>query len=213
MRIYSFMQSPLIIAISGASGSGKSLFTENLLNAFSEQGKAVQILREDHYYRAQDHLPMESREKANYDHPNAFEHELLKQHLNQLRVGESIEYPHYCFKTHTRLADTETLQAAPVIILEGIMLLARPELLPLFNVKVFIDTPLDICLMRRMIRDVKERGRSIESIARQYEATVKPMYHEFIEPSRFTADVVVTKGGKNHIALEVIKSHIQQALM
>ncbi|MBD3586993.1 uridine kinase [Salinimonas sp. HHU 13199] len=207
------MQSPLIIAISGASGSGKSLFTENLLKAFAVQGKPVQILREDHYYRAQDHLPMEAREQNNYDHPNAFEHELLKAHLQTLREGEAIEYPHYCFKTHTRLPETERLLPAPVIILEGIMLLARPELLPLFDVKIFIDTPLDICLMRRMMRDVKERGRTLESVAKQYEKTVKPMYHQFIEPSRFTADVVVTQGGKNQIALDVIKSHIQQALL
>ncbi len=207
------MQQPLIIAISGASGSGKSLFTENLINAFSEQGRSVQILREDHYYRAQDHLAMEDREKNNYDHPNAFEHELLKAHLRALRNGEPIDYPNYCFKTHTRLPKTKRLQPAPVIILEGIMLLARPELLPLYDVKIFIDTPLDICLMRRMMRDIKERGRSIESVAKQYEATVKPMYHQFIEPSRFTADVVVTQGGKNQIALDVIKSHIQQALL
>ena len=207
------MQSPLIIAISGASGSGKSLFTENLLKAFAVQGQPVQILREDHYYRAQDHLPMEAREQNNYDHPNAFEHELLKAHLRSLREGEAIAYPHYCFKTHTRLPETERLLPAPVIILEGIMLLARPELLPLFDVKIFIDTPLDICLMRRMMRDVRERGRTLESVANQYETTVKPMYHQFIEPSRFTADVVVTQGGKNQIALDVIKSHIQQALL
>lgn len=207
------MHSSLIIAISGASGSGKSLFTENLLNAFSADGRPVQILREDHYYRAQDHLPMAEREKKNYDHPNAFEHELLKEHLMDLKQGKAIDYPHYCFTTHTRLPDTERLEPAPVIILEGIMLLARPELLPLFNVKIFVDTPLDICLMRRMMRDVKERGRSIESVARQYEETVKPMYHKFIEPSRFTADVNVTQGGMNEIALEVIKSHIKQALI
>lgn len=207
------MQSPLIIAISGASGSGKSLFTENLLSHFSVQGRPVQVLREDHYYRAQDHLPMAAREKNNYDHPNAFEHELLKSHLEDLRQGKPIDYPHYCYKTHTRLPETERLAPAPVIILEGIMLLARAELLPLFDVKIFIDTPLDICLMRRMIRDINERGRTIESVAKQYEATVKPMYHQFIEPSRFTADVVVTQGGKNQIALDVIKSHIQQALM
>ena len=207
------MPSSLIIAISGASGSGKSLFTENLFNAFSAKGRPVQILREDHYYRAQDHLEMEQREKTNYDHPNAFEHELLKQHLEDLRKGLSIDYPHYCFKTHTRLPETERLEPAPVIILEGIMLLARPELLPLYNVKVFVDTPLDICLMRRMMRDVKERGRSLESVAKQYETTVKPMYHQFIEPSRFTADVNVTQGGMNRIALDVIKSHIQQALL
>ena len=195
------MQSPLIIAISGASGSGKSLFTKNLFNGFSAQGRPVQVLREDHYYRAQDHLPMEQREKNNYDHPNAFEHELLKAHLQALRDGQPIDYPHYCYKTHTRLPETERLNPAPVIIL------------PLYDVKIFIDTPLDICLMRRMMRDLKERGRSIESVAKQYEETVKPMYHQFIEPSRFTADVVVTQGGKNQIALDVIKSHIQQALL
>ncbi|MCP5010623.1 MAG: uridine kinase, partial [Aestuariibacter sp.] len=156
---------------------------------------------------------MEEREENNYDHPNAFAHELLKAHLRALLTGEPIDYPNYCFKTHTRLPKTKRLQPAPVIILEGIMLLARPELLPLYDVKIFIDTPLDICLMRRMMRDIKERGRSIESVAKQYEATVKPMYHQFIEPSRFTADVVVTQGGKNQIALDVIKSHIQQALL
>ena len=207
------MFTPLIIAISGASGSGKTLFTENLVQSFVSKGQLVQILREDHYYRRQDHLSMEERVKTNYDHPNAFEHELLQQHLTELRAGKSIQYPFYCYKTHTRLEKTETKVPAPVIILEGIMLFARPELAPLFDVKVFIDTPLDICLMRRMIRDVSERGRTIESVAKQYEKTVKPMYHRFIEPSRFTADVVVTQGGMNQIALDVIKSHIQQAIM
>lgn len=202
----------LIIAISGASGSGKSLFTENLIKDESLGGQAVQVLREDHYYRAQDHLPMEERAKNNYDHPNAFEHELLREHIEALRNGQSIEYPHYCYQTHTRLKHTETLNSAPIIILEGIMLLTMRDLLPLYDVKVFIDTPLDICLMRRMMRDVKERGRTMESVAEQYEKTVKPMYHQFIEPSRFTADVIVTQGGNNLIALDVIKSHIQQAL-
>ncbi len=207
------MSSPLIIAISGASGSGKSLFTKNLLNEFAEEGKSVQVLREDHYYRAQDELPMQEREKVNYDHPNAFEHELLVQHLETLKTGQSIQYPQYCYKSHTRLKKTETLESAPVIIVEGIMLLASPELQPLYDVKIFVDTPLDICLLRRMKRDIAERGRTIDSIARQYESTVKPMYHQFIAPSRFTADVIVTQGGENRIALDVIKSHIQQALL
>lgn len=207
------MSTPLVIAISGASGSGKSLFTENLLKEFSEEGKPVQILREDHYYRSQDHLPMADREKNNYDHPKAFEHELLVQHLQALKNWQSIEYPHYCYKTHTRLAETETLISAPVIIIEGIMLLANDALQPLFDIKIFVDTPLDICLLRRLKRDIAERGRTFESVANQYESTVKPMYHQFIAPSRFTADVIVTQGGKNRIALDVIKSHIQQSLL
>lgn len=206
------MASPLIIAIAGASGSGKSLFTENLLKEFEQEGRPVQILREDHYYRAQDHLPMEEREKNNYDHPRAFEHELLVEHLNQLKDGQSVDYPTYCYKTHTRLQQREVLESAPVIIIEGIMLLASPELEPLYDVKIFVDTPLDICLLRRIKRDIAERGRTLESVANQYESTVKPMYHQFIAPSRFTADVIVTQGGENYIALDVIKSHIQQAL-
>lgn len=207
------MSAPLVIAISGASGSGKSLFTENLLKEFSEDGKPVQILREDHYYRAQDHLPMVEREKNNYDHPKAFEHELLVEHLQALKNWESVDYPSYCYKTHTRLAQTERLMSAPVIIVEGIMLLANQQLQPLFDIKIFVDTPLDICLLRRMKRDIAERGRTLESVAKQYESTVKPMYHQFIAPSRFTADVIVTQGGKNRIALDVIKSHIQQTLL
>lgn len=207
------MSTPLIIAISGASGSGKSLFTKNLLKEFSEKGKPVQILREDHYYRAQDHLSMSEREKTNYDHPKAFEHELLVSHLQALKNWQSIEYPHYCYKTHTRLEQTETLKSAPVIIIEGIMLLANEALQHMYDIKIFVDTPLDICLLRRMKRDIAERGRSIESVANQYESTVKPMYHQFIAPSRFTADVIVTQGGENKIALDVIKSHIQQSLL
>jgi uridine kinase len=207
------MSAPLVIAISGASGSGKSLFTENLLKEFSEDGKPVQILREDHYYRAQDHLPMLERGKNNYDHPKAFEHELLVEHLQALKAWKSIEYPHYCYKTHSRLEQTETLMSAPVIIIEGILLLANQELQHLFDVKIFVDTPLDICLLRRLKRDIAERGRTLESVAEQYESTVKPMYHQFIAPSRFTADVIVTQGGENRIALDVIKSHIQQTLL
>ncbi len=207
------MSSPLVIAISGASGSGKSLFTENLLKEFSEKGKSVQVLREDHYYRAQDHLAMSEREKTNYDHPKAFEHELLVEHLTALRNWQSIDYPHYCYKTHTRLDQKELLKSAPVIIIEGIMLLANEALQRMFDIRIFVDTPLDICLLRRMKRDIAERGRTLMSVADQYESTVKPMYHEFIAPSRFTADVIVTQGGENKIALDVIKSHIQQSLL
>lgn len=201
-----------VIAISGASGSGKSLFTDKITEYFKEIGANIQILREDHYYRNQDHLPMEERTKTNYDHPNAFEHELLLHHLKQLKNGETVECPLYCHKTHTRLAETKSLKPAQVVVVEGIMLLASAELLPLFDVKIFIDTPLDICLLRRIKRDLVERERSIESISQQYQDTVKPMYHQFIEPSRFIADVIVTQGGKNQIALDVIKSHIKQIL-
>lgn len=201
-----------VIAIAGASGSGKSLFTDEIKGYFKEVGANIRILREDHYYRNQDHLPMDERTKTNYDHPKAFEHELLLQHLENLKKGENIECPLYCHKTHTRLKNTYAVQPAQVIVVEGIMLLACQELLPLFDVKIFIDTPLDICLLRRIKRDIVERDRSLESISEQYQETVKPMYHQFIAPSRFIADVVITQGGKNQIALDVIKSHIKQIL-
>lgn len=201
-----------VIAISGGSGSGKSLFTDKIKHYFKENGADIQVIREDNYYRCQDHLEMEERIKTNYDHPQAFEHELLVSHLEQLKAGKAIECPEYCYKTHTRLKETRTIHPAQVIVVEGIMLLASPELIPLFDVKVFIDTPLDICLLRRIKRDLLERDRSLESISKQYQKTVKPMYHQFIAPSRFIADVVVTQGGKNQIALDVIKSHIKQIL-
>lgn len=201
-----------VIAIAGASGSGKSLFTDEIKGYFKEVGANIRILREDHYYRNQDHLPMEERTKTNYDHPKAFEHELLLHHLESLKKGKDIECPLYCHKTHTRLKETHAVQPAQVIVVEGIMLLACQELLPLFDVKIFIDTPLDICLLRRIKRDIVERDRSLDSIGEQYQETVKPMYHQFIAPSRFIADVVITQGGKNQIALDVIKSHIKQIL-
>jgi uridine kinase len=201
-----------VIAISGASGSGKSLFTDKIKMYFKESGANIRVLREDHYYRNQDHMEMEERVKTNYDHPNAFEHELLLQHLKELKQGKDIECPQYCHKTHTRLPETKNIKPAQVVVVEGIMLLAIPDLLPEIDLKLFIDTPLDICLLRRITRDLVERDRSLESISEQYQETVKPMYHQFIAPSRFIADVVVTQGGKNQIALDVIKSHIKQLL-
>lgn len=201
-----------VIAISGASGSGKTLFTDTIGEELMSAGADIQILREDHYYRNQDHLSMDERVLTNYDHPKAFEHELLVEHLEALKSGNTIEYPQYSHKEHTRLKKTETKSPAHVIIVEGIMLLASPELVPLFDVKIYVDTPLDICLLRRIKRDIESRGRTLDSIIQQYQETVKPMYHQFIAPSRFIADVVITQGGKNRIALDVIKSHIKQIL-
>lgn len=201
-----------IIAIAGGSGSGKSLFTKTIKEEITRSGKDLVVICEDHYYRDQSHMATEERIKTNYDHPKAFEHSLLLEHIQKLKAGESIECPVYSHEQHTRLAEKVIIPPAPVIIVEGILLLAEPSLLPLFDVKVFIDTPLDICLLRRIKRDLQERKRDLDSVIAQYQETVKPMYHKFIEPSRFIADVVVTQGGKNRIALDVIKSHIKQIL-
>lgn len=205
------MSLPHIIAISGASGSGKSLFTATLCEELRQFNTDVLVLCEDHYYRDQTHLSMSQREQNNYDHPQAFEHELLAEHLRLLKEGQSIQYPEYCFKTHTRLNKQTEVTPQKIIVVEGILLLASPELIPLFDLKVYMDTPLDICLLRRIQRDLTERGRSLDSVAKQYEQTVKPMYHQFIQPCRHKANIVVTQGGKNRPALEVIKAHIRNA--
>ncbi len=203
---------PYVIAICGASGSGKSLFTQNLVHRFQAQCTDILVLQEDRYYRAQDDKPMAQRIITNYDHPHAFEHELLKSHLAQLTQGQSIDYPEYCYKTHTRLPETQVIASAPIIIIEGIMLLAAPELQSTYDLTLFVDTPLDICLLRRMLRDTQERGRSMDSVAQQYEATVKPMYHQFIEPNRTQADMIITQGGENKAALNVVSHHVQSHL-
>lgn len=205
---------PTIIAITGASASGKTLFAQTifdeLLNELGDNG--ISIIKEDAYYRAQDHLAMSEREQTNYDHPNAFEHELLSQHLTRLVNNQSVSTPIYCYQTHTRKQETLTLNPTPIILVEGILLFSNPQLRNCFDIKVYIDTPLDICLIRRIQRDTVERGRSVESITNQYLQTVRPMYHQFIEPEKAWADIVVTKGGKNRMAIEVLKAKIRQVI-
>lgn len=210
-RPYLHMKRPIIIAISGASGSGKSLFTQNLALKLEQNGQNVLVLQEDHYYKSQDHIALEKRAETNYDHPDAFEHDLLSHHLLSLREGETIDYPAYCYKTHTRLGETTLVEPAPIIIIEGIMLLTQIQLFDHFDIKVFVDTALDVCLMRRMLRDTQERGRSMVSVATQYENTVKPMYHKFIEPSKTFADLIVPHGGENFLAVDVVSAYLNNS--
>lgn len=200
-----------IIAIAGASASGKTLLALTMfeeLQAELGEGFDLAILAEDAYYRNQSHLPMAERERTNYDHPDAFEHELLVAHLQALARGQTIAVPQYDFTQHTRKSETKTVQAAKVVIVEGILLLSDARLREMFDIKVFVDTPLDICLLRRIERDLRERGRNLDSVSDQYHATVRPMYFEFIAPSRAHADLVVTRGGKNRIAIDVLKQKI-----
>jgi uridine kinase len=203
-----------IIAIAGASASGKSLFSQTIYNELVNELEpgAIAILEEDAYYRDQSHLPFDHRTQTNYDHPDAFEHELMCEHLMQLRAGNAVEVPTYDYAQHTRSDKTRRINPAKVIIVEGILLLSDEKLREEFNIKVFIDTPLDICLMRRMQRDIEERGRSLPSVIEQYQATVRPMFYQFIEPSKQNADLVVTRGGKNRVAIDLIKSKITQIL-
>tara|TARA_R110002167_G_scaffold47313_2_gene140204 strand:- start:208 stop:687 length:480 start_codon:yes stop_codon:yes gene_type:complete len=155
---------------------------------------------------------MEERVKTNYDHPNAFEHSLLSKHLTLLSAGESVDIPTYCYKTHTRLAETVHLEPTPIILIEGILLFSDKELRDKFDIKIYIDTPLDICLVRRINRDTIERSRSIASITEQYLTTVRPMYRQHIEPNKPFADIVVTRGGKNRMAIEMLKAKIRQLM-
>lgn len=203
-----------IIAIAGASASGKSLFASTVYQELvAELGcERIAIISEDAYYRDQSHLSMAQRVLTNYDHPSAFEHQLLASHLLALRNGQAVKVPQYSYTLHTRTEETLLVQPAKVILVEGILLLTDKHLRRQFDITVFMDTPLDVCLLRRMKRDLEERGRSISSVADQYENTVRPAFFEFIAPSKQYADLVVTRGGKNQIAIDIIKTKIRQLL-
>lgn len=205
-----------VIAIAGASASGKTLFANTIYKELVKEhalGQSdISFISEDAYYRDQSHLTLEERVKINYDHPDAFEHQLLMNHIEMLKTGQAIELPVYSYTEHTRTNETKPVQPSKIVLVEGILLLSDPQLRSMFDIAVFMDTPLDICLIRRISRDMQERGRSFESIISQYEKTVRPMYFEYIERCRQFADLVVTKGGKNRAAIEVIKAKIRHLL-
>ncbi|MCL2918695.1 uridine kinase [Shewanella litorisediminis] len=207
-------QQCVIIGIAGASASGKSLIAKTIYEELCRDLGTDQIgvIAEDSYYRDQSHLSMEERVKTNYDHPKAMDHELLAQHLRSLKFGDSVEIPVYSYTEHTRMSDTRTMTPKKVIILEGILLLTDPHLRDLMDASVFMDTPLDICFLRRLTRDVAERGRTMESVISQYQKTVRPMFLQFIEPSKQYADIIVPRGGKNRIATDILKARIQHLL-
>lgn len=204
----------LVIAIAGASASGKSLIAHTIFNELkADLGKAkIAIISEDSYYKDQSHMDMEERVKTNYDHPNSLDHELLATHLNSLIHGEAVDIPQYSYTEHNRLPETTHVNPKKVIILEGILLLTRPELRDHLHASIFMDTPLDICLLRRLKRDVAERGRTMEAVLDQYRKTVRPMYVQFIEPSKQHADIIVPRGGKNRIAIDMLKDRISNLL-
>lgn len=208
------MSKTTVIAIAGASASGKSLFASTVYQELvAELGTdGIAILAEDAYYRDQSHMTMEQRVLTNYDQPAAFEHDLLMQHLKQLKAGEAVEMPQYSHKTHTRLPETIKVAPARVVMVEGILLLTDEKLREQFDISVFMDTPLDICLLRRIKRDIEERGRNLQSVTEQYEQYVRPAFFDFIFPSKQYADLVVTRGGQNEIAIDIIKTKIRQLL-
>ncbi|KFZ38620.1 uridine kinase [Shewanella mangrovi] len=205
----------VVIGIAGASASGKSLIARTIYEELCRDLGTDQIgvISEDSYYRDQSHLAMEQRVLTNYDHPKALDHELLGTHLSTLKEGKPVEIPCYSYTQHTRTGEFMLMTPKKVIILEGILLLTDQRLRGLLDASVFMDTPLDMCLLRRLKRDVEERGRTMESVLTQYQNTVRPMYLQFIEPSKQYADIIVPRGGKNRIATDILKARIQHLLV
>lgn len=203
----------ILIGIAGGTGSGKTTLADKLVESFGSN--EVSILRHDNYYKRHDEMCYEERCKLNYDHPDAFDTDLLCEHIRMLKSGKSVNMPVYDYTIHNRSDQTIAVACAPVIVLEGILIFAEPELCKLMDIKVFVDTDADVRILRRIIRDVKERGRSLDSVISQYLTTVKPMHEQFVEPSKRMADIIIPEGGKNIVALEMlierVKKHLQEA--
>lgn len=200
----------IIIGISGPSASGKSLLANTIVNELGSD--QVVVISEDSYYKDNSHLPMEERENINYDHPDAFDHALLCEHLMKLQQGESVQIPIYSHSKHIRLPETRLIGSHAIIVLEGILLFSDKMLREIMDIRIFMSAPLDVCLSRRLTRDVVERHRSFESVLHQYETTVRPMYLQFIEPSSRYADLIVPRGGENRIAIDMIQAKMRELL-
>lgn len=205
------MKKPVIIGIAGGSASGKTSIAHTLYNTF-EKTNSVVIIKEDDYYKNQDHLTMAQRVKTNYDHPFAFDHELLIKQLNDLISGKDIEKPTYDYVNHTRSHKTEIVTYSDVIILEGLFVLESKEIRDLLDIKVFVDTPSDVRFIRRLLRDVNERKRTLDSIVNQYLTTVRDMHEQFIEPSKKFADLIIPEGGHNYVAIDLLVTKISSII-
>lgn len=203
-------QSVMIIGIAGPSASGKSLLANTIVNELGSD--EVVVISEDSYYKDRSDIPFEERIKINYDHPDAMDHDLLIQNLKHLQLGQEVNIPVYDFAQHTRATETKKIGKHRIIVLEGILLFTMPELREIMDIRIFMDTSLDICLMRRIRRDILERERTIDLVLGQYIKTVRPMYMQFIEPSKRYADIIVPRGGENRIAIEMIKAKMRELL-
>ncbi len=203
-------QKTILVGIAGASASGKSLLANTLVEEL--QSEHVCVISEDSYYRDQSHMSMVERVRTNYDHPDSMDHDLMLEHMNMLKEGQAVNVPLYDYTAHNRKEECRHVLPARVILIEGILLFTRPEVRQAFDLRFYMDTPLDICLIRRMKRDIVERGRDVDSVIKQYLETVRPMFLQFIEPARQHADLIIPHGGKNRIAIDLIKTKIQDLI-
>ena len=200
---------PIIIGIAGGSGSGKTTFAQNLKKEFNDE---ILVLSHDFYYKNHSDLTFEERKKLNYDHPNAFDTDMLVDHLIELKKGNSIDHPVYSFVRHNREEFTVNVESKKIILVEGILIFENKPLRDLMDIKIFVDTDADIRFIRRLVRDVNERGRTIDSVIEQYCSTVKPMHEQFVEYSKKHADLIVPEGGNNKVALSMVKEQIKNIL-
>lgn len=203
------MSNILTIGIAGGSGSGKTTLTHVIAQRFPAH---TTILNHDDYYKAHDDLSYEERVRLNYDEPAAFDNELFCEHLEKLRRGHDILCPVYDYSEHNRTSETKLLPARPLVLVDGILIFADPDICELLDLRVFVDTDADIRILRRLMRDTHERGRSVDSIVAQYQNTVKPMHEKYVEPSKHEANIIVPDGGENVIAAEMIISYIREQL-
>ena len=205
------MKRPVIIGVAGGSASGKTSVARKLVKNFDDD-KTVAIIRQDDYYRDQSHMPFQERLKTNYDHPDAFDNELLIQQIDELASGKSVEKPTYDYVNHTRSTITEIVHPSDVLILEGLFVLEDEEIRKRLDMKIFIDTDADIRFIRRLKRDVRDRGRTIESVCDQYMNTVRVMHEAFVEPSKRKADVIIPEGSHNEVAMDLLLTKISSII-
>ena len=203
----SFSGRPLVVGVAGGSGSGKTTVVRRLLEGL--EPTSASLLHHDSYYRDNPQLTLEQRAAINYDHPDSLETSLMAEHLRALLSGQSVEVPRYDFTVHRRMTETRRVDPRPLIIIDGILVLAEPELRDLMDIRVFVDTDSDIRFIRRLGRDTKKRGRTVESVVRQYQQTVRPMHLEFVAPSRRHAHIIVPEGGKNDVAIEMLVARLR----
>lgn len=197
----------LAIGIAGGTGSGKTTVARNIVKRLALD--AVTVIQQDAYYRDLSELPAAQRDLLNFDHPDSIEYELFAEHVKRLKAGDEVDQPVYDFTNHTRTDETTRVVPRDVVIAEGILLFHYPDLREILDIKIFVDTPADIRLLRRIRRDIRDRGRTLESVTEQYVKTVRPMHEEFVEPSKRWADVIIPEGGFNEIAIDMVSSKIR----